>query len=114
MTDSTTGTQRSIAVFTSGGDSPGMNAAIRAVVRAGIYYGYNVFGIRRGFNGMIDGDIYEMTSRDVSNIVQRGGTILKSARSDRFKTKEGMQKAYENIKPLNIEGLVALGGDGTF
>jgi 6-phosphofructokinase 1 len=105
---------RAIAVFTSGGDSPGMNAAIRAVVRAGIYYGYKVYGIRRGFNGMIDGDIFEMNSRDVSNIVQRGGTILKSARSERFKTKEGMEQAYANIKPLNIEGLVACGGDGTF
>lgn len=107
-------TERAIAVFTSGGDSPGMNAAIRATVRAGIYYGYKVYGIRRGFNGMIDGDIFEMKSGDVSNIIQRGGTILKSARSERFRTREGMEKAYENIKPLKIEGLVACGGDGTF
>jgi 6-phosphofructokinase 1 len=110
----TTEKQRAIAVFTSGGDSPGMNAAIRAAVRSGIYYGYKVYGIRRGFSGMIDGEIFEMKSNDVSNIIQRGGTILKTARSQRFLTKEGMQKAYENIKPLNIDGLVALGGDGTF
>jgi 6-phosphofructokinase 1 len=83
-------------------------------VRAGLYYGYKVYGIRRGFSGMIDNEIFEMSSRDVSNIIQRGGTILKSARSERFKTEEGMAKAYANIQPLNIEGLVALGGDGTF
>lgn len=105
---------KAIAVFTSGGDSPGMNAAIRAVVRAGLYYGFKVYGVKRGFSGMIDGEIFEMSSRDVSNIVQRGGTILKSARSERFKTDDGMQRAYDNIKPLKIDGLVALGGDGTF
>lgn len=103
-----------IAVFTSGGDSPGMNACIRAVVRSAIYNGIEVYGIRRGFNGMISGDIFRMESSSVSNIIQRGGTILKSARSKEFTTKEGRQKAYENLKAHNIDGLVAIGGDGTF
>ncbi|NEM97109.1 6-phosphofructokinase [Pontibacter burrus] len=103
-----------IAVFTSGGDSPGMNACIRAVVRSAIYNGIEVYGIRRGFNGMINGDIFRMESSSVSNIIQRGGTILKSARSKEFTTKEGRQKAYDNLKAHNIDGLVAIGGDGTF
>ncbi|MFN9881912.1 MAG: 6-phosphofructokinase, partial [Bacteroidota bacterium] len=106
--------EKSIAVFTSGGDSPGMNAAVRAVVRSAIYFGLRVYGIRRGYEGMIDGDIYEMRSQDVSNIIQRGGTILKTARSERFRTPEGMSQAFENLKKHNINGIVALGGDGTF
>ena len=100
--------------MTSGGDSPGMNAAIRAVVRTGIYHGMEVFGIRRGYQGMIDGDIVRMSTTDVSNIIQRGGTILKTARSKEFMTTEGMDKAYAQLKLHGIEGLVLIGGDGTF
>ncbi len=103
-----------IAVFTSGGDSPGMNACVRAVVRTAIYKGLEVYGIYRGYEGMIDGDIKRMQSHSVSNIVQRGGTILKSARSTEFRTHEGRRKAYDNLKALGIEGIVAIGGDGTF
>lgn len=105
---------KKIAVFTSGGDSPGMNACIRAAVRTGIYRGLEVYGIYRGYEGMIEGDIKRLQSHSVSNIVQRGGTMLKSARSMEFKTPEGRIKAYENLKNLGIEGLVAIGGDGTF
>ncbi|MCB9234698.1 MAG: 6-phosphofructokinase [Bacteroidia bacterium] len=103
-----------IGVFTSGGDSPGMNACIRAVVRTGIYRGIKVKGIMRGYEGMIDGEIIDMESGSVSNIIQRGGTILKSARSQRFRTPEGMAQAYENLQKAGIEGVVAIGGDGTF
>ncbi len=103
-----------IAVFTSGGDAPGMNACIRAVVRGACYHGIDVFGIRRGYNGMINGDIFQMSSHSVSNIVQRGGTILKSARSKDFMTVEGRQKAYEQLQKFGIEGLIAIGGNGTF
>lgn len=103
-----------IGVMTSGGDSPGMNAAIRAVVRTGIYYDMEVFGIRRGYQGMLEGDIYQMSTTDVSNIIQRGGTILKTARSKEFTTPEGMQKAYDQLMQHGIEGLVLIGGDGTF
>lgn len=103
-----------IAVFTSGGDAPGMNACIRAVVRAAVYHGVEVFGIRRGYSGMINGDIFQMTSQSVSNIVQRGGTILKSARSKEFMTPEGRKKAYDQLQKFGIEGLVAIGGNGTF
>jgi 6-phosphofructokinase 1 len=105
---------KKIAVFTSGGDAPGMNACIRAVVRGAIYHGIEVYGVRRGYNGMISGDIFEMTSQSVSNIVQRGGTVLKSARSKEFMTPEGRKKAYENLMAKGIEGLVAIGGNGTF
>ncbi|RIW15007.1 6-phosphofructokinase [Algoriphagus lacus] len=105
---------KKIAVFTSGGDSPGMNACIRAAVRTGIYRGLEVYGIYRGYEGMIEGDIKRLQSHSVSNIVQRGGTILKSARSMEFKTPEGRKQAFENLKKLGIEGLVAIGGDGTF
>jgi 6-phosphofructokinase 1 len=105
---------KKIAVFTSGGDAPGMNACIRAVVRGAIYHGIEVYGIRRGYNGMISGDIFKMTSQSVSNIIQRGGTTLKSARSKEFMTPEGRKKAYENLMANNIEGLVAIGGNGTF
>ncbi|MCU0399511.1 MAG: 6-phosphofructokinase [Algoriphagus sp.] len=105
---------KKIAVLTSGGDSPGMNACIRAVVRTGIYRGLDVYGIYRGYEGMIEGDIKRLQSHSVSNIVQRGGTILKSARSMEFRTPEGRKKAFENLKAIGIEGLVAIGGDGTF
>jgi 6-phosphofructokinase 1 len=103
-----------IGVMTSGGDSPGMNAAIRAVVRTGVFHGMEVFGIRRGYQGMIEGDIFPMKTTDVSNIIQRGGTMLKTARSKDFRTEEGMAKAYEQLKKHDIEGLVLIGGDGTF
>ncbi len=103
-----------IGVFTSGGDAPGMNAAIRAVVRAGIYYDKEVFGIMRGYEGMIDGDIVKLGARSVGNIIQRGGTILKTARSSEFRTKEGRAKAFENLKKEGIDALVAIGGDGSF
>lgn len=105
---------KKIAVFTSGGDSPGMNACIRAVVRAAVYYGIEVFGIKRGYTGMIKGDIVKLDSKSVSNTVQRGGTILKSARSEEFRTPEGRKKAYENLVSFGIDGLVAIGGNGTF
>ena len=103
-----------IGVFTSGGDSPGMNACIRAVVRSSIYYGVEIFGIKRGYAGMIEGDISRLNARDVSGIIQRGGTILKSARSEEFKTKEGRKKAYQNLKRFNIDALIVIGGDGSF
>ena len=103
-----------IGVLTSGGDSPGMNAAIRAVVRTGIYYGLEVFGIMRGYSGIIENDIVPMHSRSVANIIQRGGTILKTARCKDFFNKEGRQRAYENLRKLGIDGLVIIGGDGSF
>jgi len=103
-----------IGVLTSGGDSPGMNAAIRAVVRTGNYYGLEVFGIMRGYSGIIDNDIVPMHSRSVANIIQRGGTILKTARCKEFFTPEGRKKAYDNLKKLGIDGLVVIGGDGSF
>ncbi|WP_420575500.1 6-phosphofructokinase [Ekhidna sp.] len=105
---------KNIGVFTSGGDAPGMNACVRAVVRSGISLGLNVYGIRYGYNGIISGDMSLMKSHSVSNILQKGGTILKSARSEEFKTKEGRKKAYEQLKAKGIDGLVAIGGDGTF
>ncbi len=103
-----------IGVLCSGGDSPGMNAAIRAVVRTGIYHGLEVYGIMRGYSGMVENDIVKMESRSVANIIQRGGTILKTARCAEFRTKEGRQKAYDNLKAKGINGLVVLGGDGSF
>ena len=103
-----------IGVFTSGGDAPGMNAAVRAVVRAAYHYNIPVVGIRRGYQGMIEGDFVEMGSSSVSNIIQRGGTFLKSARSKEFRTSEGRAKAYHNLKEAGIDALVAIGGDGTF
>jgi len=103
-----------IAVMTSGGDSPGMNAAIRATVRMGIFCSLDVFGIYRGYEGMIDGQIEMMFSHSVSNIIQRGGTILKTARSQRFMAYEGRLKAYQNLVDNNIDALVAIGGNGTF
>src|SRR6478735_4146212 len=103
-----------IGVFTSGGDAPGMNAAIRAVVRACTYYKKNCVGIMRGYEGMIEGDIMKLDARSVGNIIQRGGTILKSARSKEFRTTEGRAKAFEHIKKQGIDALIAIGGDGTF
>jgi len=103
-----------VAVLTSGGDSPGMNAAIRAVVRTGIYYGMEMFGIMRGYNGMLEDDIFQMNSRSVANIIQRGGTILKTARSKDFFTYEGRQRAVANLEKRGINGLVVIGGDGSF
>ncbi|NCU03116.1 MAG: 6-phosphofructokinase [Chitinophagaceae bacterium] len=103
-----------IGVLTSGGDAPGMNAAIRAVVRTGLYHNMEVFGIMRGYQGIIDDDIVPMHSRSVANIIQRGGTILKTARSKEFYEPEGRKKAYENLKKHGIDGLVIIGGDGSF
>jgi len=105
---------RKIGVFTSGGDAPGMNAAIRAVVRACTYYKKECFGIVRGYEGMIEGDIVKLGARSVGNIIQRGGTILKSARSKEFRTEEGRKKAFDQIKKEGIDALIAIGGDGTF
>ncbi|WP_276372287.1 6-phosphofructokinase [Chryseolinea sp. H1M3-3] len=103
-----------IGVFTSGGDAPGMNAAIRAVVRACAYYKKECFGIMRGYEGMIEGDIVKLGARSVGNILQRGGTILKTARSEEFRTEEGRAKAFKNLKDEGINALIAIGGDGTF
>ena len=103
-----------IGILTSGGDAPGMNAALRSVVRSGIHYGLEVFGIYRGYDGLIKGDIRQLDRPDVSNIVQLGGTILYSARSAEFRTKAGRQKAYDNLQNHNIDGLIVIGGDGTF
>ncbi len=107
-------TIKKIGVFTSGGDSPGMNAAIRAVVRTAIYHKLEVCGINRGYEGLINDDIIPMFNYSVGNIIQRGGTILKTARSERFKTDEGLETAYRILKKNGIDALVAIGGDGTF
>lgn len=103
-----------IAVLTSGGDSPGMNAAIRAVVRSCTYHNLKCVGIYRGFEGLIEGDFEELDARSVKNIINRGGTFLKSARSKDFLTVEGRKKAFNNLKNENIDALVVIGGDGTF
>lgn len=105
---------KKIAVFTSGGDAPGMNACIRATVRTALHQGLEVFGIYRGYAGMIRGDIKPLQSRDVSNIIQLGGTILHSARSEKFRTPEGRAQANAQLQKHGIEGVVAIGGDGTF
>ncbi|AZB23341.1 MULTISPECIES: 6-phosphofructokinase [Chryseobacterium] len=105
---------KKIAVLTSGGDSPGMNAALRAVVRTANYYNIECYGVREGYNGLISNDFLKMGARSVKNIINQGGTILKSARSAEFRTKEGRQKAYDNCVKLGIDGLVCIGGDGTF
>lgn len=105
---------KKIGVLTSGGDAPGMNAAIRAVVRTARARGLSVFGINRGYNGLMENDIFEMDLRSVSDIIDRGGTILYSARSPKFKTEEGMNLAVEVCKSNNIDGLVVIGGDGSF
>lgn len=103
-----------LAVMTSGGDSPGMNAAIRSVVRTCAYYKIECVGIYRGYQGMIEGDFTLLTARSVNNIINKGGTILKSARSDEFRTSEGRKKAHENLIKQHIDGLVVIGGDGSF
>jgi 6-phosphofructokinase 1 len=103
-----------IAVLTSGGDAPGMNPCIRAVVRTAIYNGLQVAGIRQGYQGLIDNNMYDMNTRSVSNILNLGGTILKTARCLPFRTDEGMELAYQNLKAHGIDGIVVIGGDGTF
>ena len=105
---------KKIAVFTSGGDAPGMNAAIRAVVRACVYNNVECVGIYRGYEGLIEGDFKEMNARTVKNIINKGGTILKSARSKKFITKGGREIAFQNLKKNNIDALITIGGDGTF
>lgn len=105
---------KKIAVFTSGGDAPGMNAAIRAVVRYGLNMKVEIIGITHGYDGMIKGTLMPLDAGSVSNIIQRGGTILKTARSAEFMTGAGMRKAYENLKRHRIDGVIAIGGDGTF
>lgn len=105
---------KKIGVLTSGGDAPGMNAAIRAVVRTAVYHGLQPYGIRRGYQGLLEGDIFPMQATDVSSIIQRGGTILKTARCEEFKTEAGQQKAFDQIQKHGLEGLVLIGGDGTF
>lgn len=105
---------RRIGVLTSGGDAPGMNAAVRAVVRAAIFRGIEVVGIRRGYNGLINGDIVRLDEKSVAHIINRGGTMLYTARSMEFMTEEGQQKAVNTCKMLGLEGIVAIGGDGTF
>ncbi|NLW45747.1 MAG: 6-phosphofructokinase [Firmicutes bacterium] len=103
-----------IGILTSGGDAPGMNAAIRAIVRTALYHDCQVFGIKRGFGGLLNGEIVPMNSRAVSDILQRGGTILQSARCPEFNTPEGRQKAKEQLVELGLKGLIVIGGDGTF
>jgi 6-phosphofructokinase 1 len=100
--------------MTSGGDAPGMNAAIRAVVRTGIYHGLEVYGVMRGYQGLIEDDISRLESRSVANIIQRGGTVLKTARCKEFFDYEGRKKAFENVRKKGIDGLVVIGGDGSF
>lgn len=103
-----------VAVLTSGGDAPGMNAAIRAVTRAGINNGLEMFGIHMGYQGMMEGDIFQMSSQHVSGIIQKGGTFLQTARCKEFHTTEGRQQAYEQLKKFDIDAVVVIGGDGSF
>jgi 6-phosphofructokinase 1 len=103
-----------IAVLTSGGDAPGMNAAVRAVVRTAVYHDLHVYGIYRGYDGMVNGDIKRLEVGDVANIIQRGGTVLKTARSEAFRTPEGRKQAYESLIAHDIDGVVVIGGDGTY
>ncbi|MGX8711220.1 6-phosphofructokinase [Clostridium sp. KNHs216] len=105
---------KTIAVLTSGGDAPGMNAAVRAVARAGISYGMRVMGVRRGFNGLLNRDVFEMNLRSVSDIIHHGGTALFTARSPEFNTPDGVKKAADNCRDMGIEGIVVIGGDGSF
>lgn len=105
---------KNIGVLTSGGDAPGMNAAIRAVVRTGLYYDLQVTGIMRGYEGLINGEFKNMDRKSVANIIQRGGTILKTFRSEAFRTKEGRAKAFEHLQENKIDALVVIGGEGTF
>lgn len=105
---------KTIAVLTSGGDAPGMNAALRAVVRAGISYGMQVYGVRRGYNGLLNGDMFQMNLRSVSDIIHHGGTILYTARSPEFNTPEGVKKAADKCRAMGVDGVVVIGGDGSF
>ncbi|WP_139903923.1 6-phosphofructokinase [Clostridium thermarum] len=105
---------KTIAILTSGGDAPGMNAAIRAVVRMGLSKGLRVMGVERGYNGLINGEIFEMNRNSVSDIIQKGGTILKTARCEEFKTEAGRERAVNVLKVFGIDGLVVIGGDGSF
>lgn len=105
---------KNIGVLTSGGDAPGMNAAIRAVVRTGLYYNLEVTGIMRGFEGMVNGECVSMDRKSVANIIQRGGTILKTFRSEAFRTQEGRAQAYEQVRKNKIDALVVIGGEGSF
>lgn len=105
---------KSIAVLTSGGDAPGMNAAVRAVVRTGLYLGMRVIGVKRGYNGLLSGDTVEMNLRSVSDIIHRGGTVIYTARSPEFNTPEGVKKAADMCHKLDISGVVVIGGDGSF
>jgi 6-phosphofructokinase 1 len=105
---------RSIGVLTSGGDAPGMNAAVRAVVRAGIYHGYRMLGIHKGYEGLLHGDIEEMNLRSVGDIIQRGGTVLQTARSAEFNTKAGLEKAMRMADVYEMDALVVIGGDGSY
>jgi 6-phosphofructokinase 1 len=104
---------RRIAVLTSGGDAPGMNAAIRAVTRSAIDHGMEIFGVRHGFRGLVDGQMAPLSARDVGGIIQRGGTVLGSARSERFRTEEGRRQALDNLTSQGVEGLVVIGGNGS-
>ncbi|MBQ1553964.1 MAG: 6-phosphofructokinase, partial [Clostridia bacterium] len=106
--------EKSIAVLTSGGDAPGMNAAVRAVVRTAIYKGMDVYGVQRGYNGLITGDVNKMDLRSVSDIIHRGGTVLYTARSPKFRTEEGVKQAADYCRQLGIEGVVVIGGDGSY
>ena len=103
-----------IGVLTSGGDAPGMNAAIRAVVRSGLYHGLDVYGIRRGYEGLLDGEINQMNNHSVSNIISRGGTVLLTARSKEFATPEGVARAKGMADIFRLDALVVIGGDGSF
>lgn len=105
---------KSIAVLTSGGDAPGMNAAVRAVVRTAIYKGMDVYGVQRGYNGLITGEVVKMDLRSVSDIIHRGGTVLYTARSPKFRTQEGVDEAAAYCRKLGIEGVVVIGGDGSY
>lgn len=105
---------KTIGVLTSGGDAPGMNAAIRSVVRTGIFYGYNVMGIRKGYEGLLYGDIDKMTPRSVGDIIHRGGTFLQTARSSEFNTEPGVEKAVAIAKVFGIDALIVIGGDGSY
>ena len=106
--------KKTIAVLTSGGDAPGMNAAIRAVARTGLTSGMRVLGIRQGYNGLLEGDLFEMDLRSVSDIIHRGGTMLYTARSPKFNSPEGVRQAAEMARKMGIDGIVVIGGDGSF
>ena len=106
--------EKAIAVLTSGGDAPGMNAAVRAVARAALCKGMRVIGVRRGYNGLLNGDVFEMNLRSVSDIIHRGGTVLYTARSEEYNTPAGVKKAADTCRELGVSGVVVIGGDGSF